>query len=361
MAYWSLLLLSLALGASAQELPQLKWSGDLRVREQLEKDHDNEARLSTRLRARFGVNVQIYPELRAEIRLASAKTNRSTNQSLGDSAEPGMRRRFVGLDLGYAEWKPAPFAKVYAGRFPQIAFRPGDTQIVLDDDLTLEGAAFSLDYEVYPAFKVFLHAGSTYIRENYDNYYSEDLADNNFNFGQLGAAWNWEKYRVTIGAGFYNFTGVQGKAFADLAAGGKPNGNHESSAGVVKNPYLPKQIFIDLKAPIGSFDSGAFFEYVQNQETSDPNQAFWTGFSLGQKNWDAQWGYLEVESDSTLALFTNSDFGNGVTDSRGWIAAVRWKFMKNVSVRLTEFVARTRMDVDDRNYQRTHLDFSASF
>lgn len=341
--------------------PQFKWSGDLRIREQWEKDGDANSRLSTRFRARFGLGVQIQKELRAEVRLASARANRSTNQAMGDSGDPGPRRRFIGLDLGYAEWKPADFAKIYAGRFPQIQFRPGGTQIILDDDLTLEGVGAALEYEFYPEFRVFTIGGSTYLRENYDTYYSDDLADNNLNFMQSGLSWTHERFKITLGAAFYNFTSVQGKNFADLATGGKANGNTETAAGVVKNPYLPRQYFLEAKFSLGKWDGSAFFEYIKNHETTDPNQAFWTGVSVGQKKWDLQIGYMEVESDAVLGLFTNSDFFNGVTDGRGWSVTAGWKFQRNMALRLTQFIAHTRMDIDAREYQRTHLDVIANF
>lgn len=356
-----LILLFISGITAAQDFPSYKWTGDLRIREQREKDGDNEVRWSTRLRARFGLAVQVNEQLRAEVRLATAKSNRSTNQTLGDSSDPGPKRRFVGLDLGYAEWTPEDFVKLRVGRFPQIHYRPGDSQVVLDDDLTLEGLGLSLNHEVISHTQIWMHLGSAFIRENYDNYYSEDLSDNNLNFGQGGITWDNEMVQLTAGFGFFNFTSVQGMNFSDLAAGGKANGNTESSAGVIKNPYLPRQYFIEGKLKSGSLSSSLFFEYVENRETSDPNRAYWTGLSLGQKKWDAQIGYLEVESDAVLALFTNSDFANGTSDARGWIGAARWKFQKNMSLRLTQFLARTHMSQTDSAYDRTHVDITASF
>lgn len=351
------------LSARAEELqlPEMKWYGDLRVREKIEKDGDNDSRTSMQLRARFGVNIPVQKELRAEIRLASAKSNRSTNQTMGDSSEPGSRRRFVGLDLALVEWAPIDFAKFYVGRFQQLHYRPGDTQIILDDDMTLEGFGATVEYEFIPDWKIFGSMGSALLRENYDNYYSEDLADNNLNWGQGGIAWMKDSRKLRVGGGFFNFTSVQGMNFADLAAGGKANGNTEETAGVVKNPYLPREYFIDYKDKFGSLEAGVFFEFIENAESSDPNNAFWTGFSVGQKAWDAQFAYTEVESDAVLALFTNSDLGNGTTDVKGYIGSVRWKFMKNMNLNFTQFVAKTDMSGLDKEYRRTHLDISASF
>lgn len=355
-----LLLICFAVPAFAQEF---KWSGDVRIRTQREKELDREVHNQMRLRARFGVNIKIDDQWRAEIRLASAKSSRSNNQTMGDPAEPGSRRRFIGLDLGYIEYTPAggAFVHIYGGRFPQIHFRPGETQIILDDDLSLEGAGVKLDYEFMPKFSVFVNAGSTYIRENYDNYYSQDLSDNMINFGQLGLRWKTEELELNVGGGFFNFTSVQGKNFADLAVDGKSNGNTEAGAGVVKNPYLPKQFFVDFKFPISAIKASVFGEYIENGETADPNHAWWTGFSLGQSSWDVQLGATQVESDSVMGMFTHSDFGNGKTDVRGYIGSARWKFMKNVSLKLVQFYGWNNMHIAPVEYDRTHLDLTASF
>src|SRR5688572_7538038 len=89
--------------ASAETSEKFKWLGDIRLRGQIEKKGDDEVRPSQRLRIRFGVGVDVQKDLRAEIRLATATGNRSTNQSLGDGNEPGSKRRAFGLDLAYGK------------------------------------------------------------------------------------------------------------------------------------------------------------------------------------------------------------------------------------------------------------------
>ena len=353
-----LLLICFSASAFAQEF---KWYGDVRVRAQREKELDREVHNQLRLRARFGVNVKIDDEWRAEIRLATSKSNRSNNQTLGDPSEPGSRRRFIGLDVGYIDYTPASFVHLYGGRFPQVHFRPGESQIILDDDLSLEGAGAKLDYEFYPNVSVYLSGGSTYIRENYDNYYAQDLSDNMLNFGQLGVRWKQDGYELNVGSGFYNFTSVQGKKFGDLAVGGKSDGNSEGLSGEVKYPYLPKQFYIDFKFPLSSLKTSVFGEYIENGEGGDLNHAWWTGFSLGQNSWDMQLGATQVDSDAVMAMFTHSDFGNGKTDVRGYIGSVRWKFMRNVSLKLVQFYGWNNMHLAPVEYDRTHVDLTASF
>lgn len=341
--------------------PIFSWSGDLRLRTQAEKNGDNETRWSEKLRARFGVGIKVSNELRAEIRLATTRSNRSTNQTLGDSSDGGAPRRYIGLDLAYAEWHPFEFFKLYAGRIPQLHYRPGGSQVLLDEDISLEGSGFTAEESFADNWRVFLNGGSVYIRENYDAYYSEDLTDNMINWMQAGLEWKWDKIKLTAGSGFYNFTGLQGKNYADLVDGGVSNGNSEQPTGVVKNPYLPRQYFLEGSIGLGSFTTGLFAERIINSETRDPNAAWWFGASLSRGAWDGQFAYCEVQKDAVPALFTYSDFGNGTTDTRGIVASVRWKFTKGMSFKVTEFVNRIQASTLNKEYNRTHLDISASF
>ena len=231
---------------------------------------------------------------------------------------------------------------------------------MLDDDLALEGLGLTSEYEFAKEFFVFGAAGSTFIRENYDTYYSEELSDNMINFAQLGMKWKHDKIQLALGVGFFNFTSVQGKNFADLAVGGKANGNSEAT-GVVLYPYLPKQYLVELKFPLGALDGKLFYELVENGEAPTQNRAQWTGLEIGQKSWDFNFAYVNVEADAVMGLFTSSDIGDGVTDVRGWLGKARWKFARNMSLRLTQMVNRTDMTGLNKEYRRTHLDLSASF
>ena len=95
---------------AAPPAPEWSWAGDLRLRTQSEKNGDNHIRWNEKLRLRFGVAVKINRELNAEIRIATARSARSTNQGLGDSAEPAGARHFIGLDLAYVNYHPVSFA-----------------------------------------------------------------------------------------------------------------------------------------------------------------------------------------------------------------------------------------------------------
>lgn len=338
-----------------------KWAGDLRLRLQAEKNGDRETRWLERLRVRFGVAVQVEPELKAEIRLATAKGYQSANQNLGDNADPGAPRRFIGLDLAYLEWSPAFFFKASGGRIPQLHYRPGASQLLLDENIALEGAGLVLDWKGDDGLRAVLNAGSVILRENYDSYYSMANSNNNLNWTQLRLEWTSGRYRALIGGGFFNYTSLQGKNFADLAAGAAPRGNSEDPAGVVKYPYLARDYFVEGGVPVGPVDLGLFAQRVINNEAPQQNAAWWVGINLGQKSWDSQIAYSETQPDAIPAYLTWGDFAGGTTDARGMVYSFRWKFRPGLSLKLSQFINRTQASMANKEYNRTHIDFSASF
>lgn len=344
----------------------MKWRGDIRFRGQSEKQQANVARVSEKLRVRLGVDVDLVPEiLRAEFRLATTKNHRSTNQGIGDDKDAGAPRRSIGLDLAYAEWRPLGEMKVDGGRIPQLHFRPGASQVILDEDIALEGAGVVVDVPLFAGrWSAFGSFGTSWIRENYDSYYSENQTDNMLNWGQIGLRYKIPALQSRIGGGFFNFVGLEGRPFTEIATGGTASGNTESSTtpGEIKNQYLPREIFADVAFSAVKVEWSLFAEKLINRETTDPRTATWAGITGTYRKIEGQFAYGKIESDVVPAIFTNSDFGAGQTNVRGTMMSVKWAFMKNISLKFTQFENRLQISsTQPRPYHRSHLDFSASF
>lgn len=346
--------------------PKVSWVGDLRLRAQAESPDPNDSRFSEAYRARFGLKSALDDRLSAQLRLASAKSNRSVNQTVGDSKEPGFVRRTIGLDLAYAEWKIADFGGNGAvaadiGRYPLQHFRPGESQLVLDADLALEGAALKTDFAIAEGWKFFGTAGSSWIRENYDTYYSEKNTDNMIHWVQAGLDWRDGDRGVKAGAGFFNFVGLQGLLFSNLSDGGAPNGNSEAASGVVRNGYIPKEVFVEAVWTRAEGTWSVFAEKISNDETRDPHEGSWTGIKFARDEWSAKAGWVELQSDATSALFTDSDFASGKTDSRGSILSLRKEFGPKIAVQVTQFSAAAMVGLERYRFSRTQADFSLAF
>lgn len=351
----------LFIAATASADPIFHWGGDLRLRAMHEKDGDNDGYWKEKYRVRFGLGIAFDSDLKAEIRLATGKSNRDQDQVMGDHSSPGSPRRFFGLDRAYADWSPFSFVHFYLGRIPQVHERPGGSQILLDEDIALEGAAVTLEQEILSSLRVFANAGSVSIRQNYDAYYGTAETDNMLNWMQMGGEWKWDILRFKAGAGFFNFVGVKGVNFSDLVNGGAANGNSQGSAGVVYNPYLPRDYFLEAGLRFGELRFTLFGERVINDEVAVRNSAWWAGLRVGEEKWEAALSYVELQPDAVLGVFTDSEFAAGRVDAHGFVASLRWKFTKNMTAQATEYLAQTQESVISKEFHRTNIDLLAEF
>jgi hypothetical protein len=203
--------------------------------------------------------------------------------------------------------------------------------------------------------------GSSWIRENYDSYYSQEQTDNMLNWGQAGLKWKTEAFTTSFGIGFFNYTALQGMKFSDVSTGGASRGNSEAAPGIFKNNFNPRQYFIDSKFKVASYQVGTFIEYLINGETLDDNKAWWVGASLGRGSWSAQLAFVELGSDAVPGIFTDSDFAGGTTASKGYVLSGQWKIKKHFSLGLSQYMNRKQGILEDTQYARTHLDLIADF
>lgn len=340
----------------------LSWSGDLRLRGQVENESAADNRQSGKMRVRLGVKAQAEEHLKAEIRLATATSARSTNQTLADNSEPGFARRSIGLDLAYADWNPSPLFRFQAGRIPQFHFRPGGSQVLLDDDISLEGYSVQSRLELNEKSSLNLAAGSALARENFESkVYMMDETDNFIHSADVFYQFKNPDHELSAGLGFMNFVAVQGRNFSDFATGGTALGNSESTTGIVKDNYRPLHFYLDHQMQFDKHRMGWFFEHTVNDDTRDANKAWWVGLQWKRNPWSLHLAYAAVQSDAVLALFTNSDFAGGQTDCRGWVGQMQYDFNKNMALKWTQFANRQKVSSQDLQYNRTHLDLTAKF
>lgn len=339
---------------------KITWKGDVRLRGQVENIEAADSRKYARLRARLGTRIRFEEGLSGELRLATTTNYRSTNQSLGDDKDPGFTRRSIGLDLAYADWQAQSWARLNAGRIPQWHQRPGGSQALLDEDIALEGFSLRGEVDLTDSWSFWWGFGSALIRENYDSLvYSEDHTDNFLHTGDLALL--QKAVKLKIGVSFFNFVGLQGRLFSELAAGGAPLGNSEFPAGTVKNNYRPLRFYVEQGFAAGSGDWNVFAERIVNEDTRDPNKATWLGFGYVRKPWSAQLAFAEIESDAVPAVFTFSDFAAGQTEARGLVGSIQYQLGQNISLKYTHFANRQSFSEQNRQYVRSHLDLAASF
>ncbi|MHA3772466.1 putative porin [Verrucomicrobiota bacterium sgz303538] len=177
-----------------------------------------------RLRARVGLEADLFDGFSAGIRIATGENNSptSTNQSLG-LANQGQGGNFskyaIWLDRAFLKYEagglPSKDLSITAGRFDNPFFTT--SEIIWDDDLGFDGAALHGHYEVLPGLTPFVNLGA-FVVFNTDFNFSTNRpdkfpsTDKYLYAGQLGAAWKINKdWELKLAGAYYYFDNIEGR------------------------------------------------------------------------------------------------------------------------------------------------------
>lgn len=354
------------------------WSGDLRYR--LNKGHESidEDRSWQQLRVRLGLRAEVNEQVKAVIRLATASSSISANQTLGDANDPGMARRSFGLDLAYLDWQPISSGKLWAGRTANPFWAPAKTQLIFDADLAFEGVALKFEPK-WGHSSIFANAAGFIISENYAA--PQDVVDTGLVGGDVGYAYKRETYSAIAHAGTYHYLNMQNKAITSFDKGAKvdeysyPYDSYRGNSVYPNDPLLPadqrkyyfknKYILFELGAEwiqkFGAFEYSAFGDWVQNSAIGHGNEGYEYGAGV---KWKGVWfsaAKVNKAADSVVAAFTDSDSNGGGTDNRGERFQLGVQLGKNAQIVLTKFSAQRGVDTVRRKFTLTQLDFSIAF
>ena len=114
--------------------------------------------------------------------------------------------------------------------------------------------------------------------------------------------------------------------------------------------YAPAELYATVDFDTG-LPFGFFADYIQNLDAkpvpSGPSQgkkldtAYAVGVYLGKSggfnDWVVKLSYQDKDADAMLGLLTDSDFGAGGTDSKGWVGAVQYGLAKQSYIQMTYF------------------------
>lgn len=339
----------------------MQFFGDFRYRQQFEKQAPKSERSIQRLQARLGVSSQVHEDLKLTLRLMTGSSANSGNQTLGDEKAPGMPRRNFGLDQAFIDYKPVNELNLYAGKMPQPFTFAGKNQMLLDRDITLEGIGLKYNQPLDDHWSLFLQGGMFWIRENYDSQFGEDLTDNFLNAIQAGVQWKVDDWTVLAGAGSFSYTDLKDTPPANITAGSTGNGNTLDINGNYPANFDIDQAFVEVKKKLGPVDVSLFYESLKNKDVDVQNKASAFGAIVGYKAWALSWSQQEVQKDAVVGVFTDSDFGGGVTSTRGQMWSVAYKITKKVQLQYTVFNNENALDLIPLKYERSHIDLQVTF
>uniref|UniRef100_UPI0005A21BDE putative porin n=1 Tax=Bradyrhizobium sp. (strain ORS 278) TaxID=114615 RepID=UPI0005A21BDE len=178
-----------------------------------------------RLRARLGLDADLFDGFSAGIRLATGDGSSpvSFNASLGGNGG-NFSKYNIWIDRGFVKYKVQDIATLQAGRFDNPFFSP--TDLVYHRDLGFDGFAAQIKYPelsnitpfavggAFPIFNTDINAGSVYNQLNQiDPTIGKARSEDRWMFGgQLGAISRpLPDTEFTLAAAYYDFTNVQGR------------------------------------------------------------------------------------------------------------------------------------------------------
>ena len=315
-----------------------------------------------RLRARLGVLAKVSDDWSAGIRLATGNsTDRvSTNQTMGQD----FNKYQLMVDRAYLKYDPVEWLSVTGGRIPNPWF---STDLVWDEDLNFEGFAATLKPSFSGGdFRPFLTLGAFPLREDSPPGKSARWIKG----AQAGAKWQiMQNARLTVGAAIYDFEKIEGVGNDDqpvlnssygqfeYGAGLRQKGNtlyrtnvasylNDSNANVYLDPIWGlaskfRPINLTASLDLAHFDPVHVVltaDYVKNSAFDRAEIRRRTGVNISdgkdfgylykivvgmpklekRHDWQASFAYRYLGSDATVDAFTDSDFGLGGTNLKGY-------------------------------------------
>jgi hypothetical protein len=353
--------------------------GDLRYRLAQSKEDIDEKRTFHQLRARLGVRATVEESLTLVLRLATATSAISSNQTLGDSSAPGMPRRSFGLDQAFSEFRFWEGTKIWAGRTANPFWAPAKNQMIYDSDLNFEGFAFKWEPKWGPV-SPFLNIGAFIVNESYDKTGSAQGVDT-ADAGILGAQIGYAIHGFTFHLNHQAFANIQDRNITGIESGAKTDayqgtqylvyrGNSVYTKDLVpvatspylfKNKYLVSNAGFEYKTKFSDLEFMVFGDLISNSAVSSLGKGSELGVSFKYGKTSLQLAQIAKEADSTVGAFTDSDTNGGGTDGTGTRVVLGYQLTPKSQVVLNSFQAKRGKDTVTRDYSLTQLDLVASF
>lgn len=353
---------------------KIKLRGDVRYRdENIETERvvageveDAADRNRQRIRARFGVDAKVTDNVTATLLFATGGDDpRSSNQTLGSNGT----RKSIGLDMAYVDWKFTQGGNGVLGKQPWAIWRPGQS-LFYDGDYNFEGGAVKLERGM-----LFGTAYGMLLTEQYNADPDGENSDAHVFGLQAGLKFPLFGGETRIAAHYYDCVLCEGESplYSNSA-----NGNTTYTvpgdfvSGTTLRNYLAYDYeILDIGAQVGvtvrNLPLTFWANYAQNMASDvEYDTAYAVGAMLGKasnpKTWEAGAFYQSLDKDALFAQFIDSDFGDGRTDSEGWVLKGGYAPVKNFTVNATYFINTLNKDVGtELDYNRLQLDLNYKF
>ena len=332
---------------------RINWSGDFRYRYENISIEGRDDRNRERIRARAHMEATVTDTVTVGLGLATGGDDPvSTNQTLGG----GGSTKGMNLDLAYFSWTGLKNTEVVGGKFKNLLHRVGKNGLLWDGDWNPEGLGIRYENENF-----FVSGLGTWVESDSRSSNSE------FSYGlQTGFEFDLgSDVGLLVGAGYYHF---------DTAGKGPFFGDEDDFFGNSFDPdtltyiydYHEIETFAELDFDLLGRPTKVFANYVVNIEADDHDTAWATGFKYGNAKeagtWDFGVVYQYLEADAVLGLLTDSDFGGGGTNSKGFIFKGGYAIARNWKANFTYFDDEIGIsEPDPKDFGRLQLDLNFKY
>jgi hypothetical protein len=343
--------------ANSAKLAKLGWaeriklSGDFRYRYQnddidpftlLGENEGDDTRNRNRIRARLSMTADLGNNWEVGIGMASGGDDPvSTNQTLGG----GGSTKDINLDMAYFDYTGFSNTSIRGGKFKNTLKTAGKSALQWDSDWRPEGVDVAWENDNF-----FAQALGTYIES--------DSNRSNTEFSYLlqgGAKAELGPVKLLAGVGYTDIDAEGEECFYDFDDGGCFGNENTLLPGgdLVNDPtYLYDfevyNVFAEVGFDVGSLPVKVFGDFIKNDAADDFDSGVLVGAQLGKVkkpgSWQVKAYYEELESNATLALLTNSDFGGGGTNGEGYVLSAGYGITDNVSIGLTYYMVEKNSD-----------------
>ncbi|KQV15860.1 MULTISPECIES: putative porin [unclassified Pseudomonas] len=345
-----------------------QFKGDVRFREETvhndgvpnNKDQDRQ-----RIRARLGAYSEINPQVDTGIRIATGSNDdaRSTNQDLNNYFD----KKSIWLDQGYVDYHPDAIKNLHliGGKMSQPWVSMGD--IIWDSDINPEGLAATYKYPLGGSTELFGSAGHYTLKDNVDGEGVQFKHDLRLYAGQLGARFAiTDSMKMTLGGSIYSYDNDKNSACPTTGTVTAPcalavNGNSPNETFKLYEGFGQLD-FSNLPVPLSLYG-----QYVNNKDASNDQDTGWlAGVKSKIYGFAVDYNYRDVQRNAVVGAFTDSDFANGYTGSRGSKLKVSYELDKNFNLGATYFMATSdqtnaSLNKKDSDINTLQLDAEAKF
>ena len=342
----------LTMPAAAQEdwTDRIKLKGDVRLRYEAIDEAGEEERNRMRFRTRFGLSAKVSDDVKFVFQLASGGDNPvSTNQTFDD----GFSTKDIGVDLAYVDWKINDNLNFYGGKMKNPLYKAGGVPLIWDGDLNPEGLAMK-----FTSGGFFGTAGGFSVEER-------SSADDSLLF-VVQAGYTFavgENASLTAGAGYFSYSNTVGN---EPFYNGRSNGNSVDLNGDYIYDYKNTEVFAQFDTKVGDWPLRIYAHATQNNEVSTEDMGYAVGAKVGSAKADGDmefsWTFQDIEADSVIGTYNDSDFGGGGTDSDGHLLKAKYAVSKKIFVGGTLFLNNVdRFQGAEHDYNRLQLDVEFKF